>query len=118
MSANIEGLSKLNGAIGKLVAKYGKSARVTVGYTQNYALFVDQDRQAHHENGRAGFLSDTAREGQAEYARIIRDGIKAGLTLEQAVLRAGLQLQADSQAACPVDTGALRASAFTRLEPS
>ena len=34
----------------------------------------------------------------------------------QAMLKAGLFLQAASQRLCPVDTGNLRASAFTRLE--
>jgi hypothetical protein len=36
--------------------------------------------------------------------------------MEDAFMEGGLFLQAESQKLCPVDTGALRASANTRLE--
>ena len=66
--------------------------------------------------GRAGYLLDVAREMQRELAETVRDMLQRGKTLAQALLVAGLKLQAESQKNVPVETGNLRASAFTRLE--
>jgi hypothetical protein len=73
--------------------------------------------QAHHPVGQAKFLEQPARENAAKYAETIRQAVRGGLTLKQGVVMAGLELQADSMRLAPVDTGALRASAFTRAEP-
>lgn len=67
-------------------------------------------------HGRAGFLLDVAREMSAELGEIVFKALKRGLTVGKALLLAGLRLQRESQRNTPVDTGALRASAFTRLE--
>lgn len=87
---------------------------VQVGYTAAYALRVHEDRNARHRVGKAGFLLDPFRQNAESYARIIRELMRQGATFESAALIAGLQLQRDSQLECPVRTGALRASAFTR----
>ena len=47
---------------------------------------------------------------------MIKDALAHGQTTAQALLQAGLRLQRESQLLVPVDTGALKASAFTRLE--
>lgn len=67
--------------------------------------------------GRAGpkFLEGPAREKRDEIWAIILTGLRNGLTLAQALLRAGLFLQREAQQRVPVDTGHLKASAFTRL---
>lgn len=97
-------------------AKGEKDPKGTVGYTQTYAVYVHEDREAYHKRGRAGFLLDVARELEGVLAKIVRDALKAGKGLRVAVTLASLKLQRESQRACPVDTGALRNSAFTRVE--
>jgi len=96
-------------------AKQSSVASVTVGYTQNYGLSVHENLQAHHPHGEAKFLEKPAREKIAIYAKIVSQAYRKGLTLEQALLLAGLRLQRESQLIVPVDTTALKASAFTSL---
>jgi hypothetical protein len=68
--------------------------------------------------GKAGpkFLEGPARELHAEIGRIVAEALLTGATMATALLRAGLRLQRESQQRVPVDTGNLKASAFTRLE--
>lgn len=67
---------------------------------------------------RAGpkFLEGPLRELRDELRRIIAEALAAGRTPAQALLAAGLRLQREAQRRVPVDTGNLKASAFTRLE--
>lgn len=67
-------------------------------------------------NGRAGFLLDVMREMAPRLRAEIVNSMKAGVSLAKSLVRAGLLLQRESQKNVPVDTGNLRASAFTRLE--
>ena len=78
--------------------------------------FVHEDLEAHHNTGSAKFLEEPAREMQAELAETVRKALKAGRTMAQALLLAGLKLQAAAQRRAPILTGNLRASAFTRVE--
>lgn len=95
--------------------KQGKpQTAVAVGYTQRYAIYVHENLEAHHPVGQAKYLEQPARE--LPLGEIIASNMKAGATLEKALLVAGLRLQRDSQKLVPVDTGALKGSAFTRLE--
>lgn len=95
---------------------FSKSPEVIVGYTQNYALHVHENLEAGHPNGgQAKFLEQPAREMRKQLAQIISDQLKRGRTMEQAMYVAGLVLQGESQKLVPVDTGALKASAFTRV---
>lgn len=64
----------------------------------------------------AKFLEQPARELKKEFSRIITTACKNGAKLGQALMMAGLRLQRESQQLVPVDTGNLRASAFTRKE--
>lgn len=91
-------------------------ASVIVGYTQQYAIYVHENLEAHHPVGQAKFLEQPARENGHRYAQIAADQLRKKRTMAQSLLVAGLALQADSQRLVPVDTGSLRASAFTRLE--
>lgn len=116
------------------------SASAVVGYTAKYALWVHENRAMKWKGkprgggrdskgrfkkgrgvywgprGRAGFLLDVAREQSAELGRVVFEALRKGRTMAEAVLAAGLRLQRESQRNVPVDTGALRASAFTRVE--
>lgn len=64
----------------------------------------------------AKFLEQPARELKREFQRLIRTACENGATLKKAILIAGLRLQRESQQLVPVDTGNLKASAFTREE--
>lgn len=108
--------------VDKVVAALRKRARglsspsVTVSYSQAYAVYVHEDLQAFHPVGQAKFLEQPARELAPELARIVVTAMRRGVSLAQSLLLAGLRLQRESQQRCPVDTGALRASAATRLD--
>lgn len=116
--AEIRNLQRL---ISKLQAKAAKvttdiNVSVVVGYTAGYALSVHERRNAYHPKGRAGFLLDVMRENAGTLRDIVRKVCIRGGTLANGLLMAGLRLQRESQKNCPVQTGNLRASAFTRLE--
>lgn len=64
----------------------------------------------------AKFLEQPARELRRELSAIIETAVKNGATLEHALFMAGLRLQRESQRLVPVDTGNLKASAFTEKE--
>ncbi len=95
----------------------GGKVVVKVGYTQNYGIWVHEDLTANHPNGgQAKFLEVPFREMIPRVPALLAKFQKEGKTLAEALLLVGLELQAESQKLVPVDTGALRASAFTRLE--
>jgi len=94
-----------------------KDPKVVVGYTAQYAIYVHENLEANHPNGgQAKYLEQPARELQPQLAKIITNGVKKKLGLEQSIYLAGLHLQGESQKLVPVDTGNLKASAFTRIE--
>ena len=115
--ANIKNLEKLMAKLERLRSESLRPSRAVVtGYSQGYAIFVHENLEAHHEVGQAKFLEEPARDLQRVMAQQIKDSVKAGLPLEAAMLKAMLYLQRESQQLVPVDTGALRASAFTCFE--
>lgn len=119
MAAKIKVDTKpVEGAIRLQSKRYGADpvSRYVVGYKQEYAVFVHENLEAHHPVGQAKFLEQPARTMAKELAALIRGLLKAGKALRVALLTAGLKLQAASQKLCPVDTGALKNSAFTKLE--
>jgi hypothetical protein len=65
----------------------------------------------------AKFLEKPAREKSRPIAGIVRTAWQQGRTLVQGLLLGGLFLQRESQKIVPVDTGNLKASAFTRIDP-
>lgn len=112
------------GNIGRLLAKLkarrlaAKNAEcvITVGFTQNYGLYVHENLQAYHPVGQAKFLEQPARMLKPVLPRQVANMIRGGYTLPQALMVAGLRLQREAQFLTPVLTGALRASAFTRRD--
>ncbi len=114
-------LKGLDSLVSKLRAKAAKAntasaASVTVGFTASYTIPVHENMQAVHPVGQAKFLEEPARTLSAELGRLSRDVVARGGTMSQGLLVAGLRLQREAMQLCPVDTGALRASAFTRLD--
>lgn len=112
------------GNIGRLLAKLKQrklaaqnaNCVVVVGFTQNYAVYVHENLQAHHPVGQAKFLEQPARQLKSVLPKQVARMLKAGYTLPQALIIAGMRLQREAQLLTPVDTGALRASAFTKRE--
>lgn len=101
------------------LTRKGTNSSVKVGYRTNYAVYVHENLQANHPNGgEAKFLENPARELRSQLVVQVQSDMRMGATLEQALYRAGLALQAASQQRVPVDTGALRSSAFTELVKS
>lgn len=99
------------------LAKMHGSPQVVVGYTMYYAVYVHENMNANHPNGgQAKFLEQPAKEMRKELGQIVAKAMKKGAKLETALLKAGMALQARSQELVPVDTGALRASAFTEIK--
>jgi hypothetical protein len=121
--AKIEGLVQLRAILFKLEkrlgaaqSKAGAGNSVIVGYTASYALPVHENLAAFHHVGQAKFLEDPARSMTEEMGGIVTDAVLHGKTILQGLYLAGLQLQRESQLLCPVDTGNLKNSAFTRIE--
>ncbi len=132
----ITGISAVRKALRKHGEKLGLVGKpsVIVGYTANYALHVHENigmkwkgspRIAPSKGnywdgsrgpGQAKFLEQPARELTTEFDRIVFESMRNGATLLQALYLAGLRLQRESQLLVPVDTGNLKASAFTRKE--
>lgn len=90
---------------------------VVVGYSQKYALVVHERTDLKHAPGKmAKYLEGPARRYRREIQGIIRRGYKDGDKPDAVMLRAGWFLQRVSQEVVPIDTSALKASAFTALE--
>ena len=97
--------------------KNKENPTVIVGYTQSYALKVHEDMEARHKQGKqAKYLESPAREFQMEIAQIIESVYKQTKSMNKAVLAGGLFLQRKSQEIVPIDTSALKNSAFTALQ--
>lgn len=95
----------------------GDDVSVVVGYEAQYAIYVHENLEARHKPGKqAKYLEQPARELQDVFKDMIREAAAKGRTIGQALLLCGLKLQRESMKIVPVDTGNLRASAFTRLE--
>lgn len=142
----IKGLESLNRKLRERLAKARKegNASVVVGYTASYAMWVHEaiemklyglprgggrvksgKRKGQPKRGyfwdplgkaQAKFLEEPARTLRPELASIVARVVANGMTLTQGLLMAGLRLQRESQEMVPVDTGNLKASAFTRIE--
>ncbi len=91
---------------------------VTVGFTQTYALKVHEDMTATHRRGQAKYLETPYKKERRKLGKIVRARLKKpktakAKTLLAALKMAGHYLQRAAQKMTPIDTGALRASAFT-----
>ncbi len=116
--AYIHGFKQLAQKLQNRLTEFQTSSKgaVIVGYTQAYAVYVHENLEANHPVGQAKFLEQPARMLRRELANIVTAAMRKKATLIQSLLLAGLRLQRASQMICPVDTSALRNSAFTRVE--
>ena len=102
-----------NGNLLKNFRKRGLLARrhrasVTVGFTTRYAIHVHELHKS-----KSKFLENAARENGKEIGRVVRQTFKQTSNMLTSLLIGGLRLQRESQKRVPVDTGALKGSAFT-----
>lgn len=111
MGVKIENVGRLKAKLKSLEGKYGKES-VTVGFTQKYALHV-HEIQAHHTVGQWKYLETPARALKSVIGKMVGDSMKRGINLLQSLMLGGLRLQREAQQITPVDTSALKASAFT-----
>ena len=111
--AKLEKLAALQAVLKKKKAEMLGTSPVVVGFTQSYALIVHENLEAFHPVGQAKYLEEPARTLQKELGDITKSHVVSGGSLQDGLLKAGLRLQREAQELTPVDTGALRASAFT-----
>ncbi len=100
----------------RLKSRKKNNGSVIVGYTANYAVYVHENKEAHHPNGQAKFLEQPFREKADEIAKIAQKTAEATGSIVDGLVVGGLFLQRESQKLVPVDTGNLKGSAFTRKE--
>lgn len=86
---------------------------VVIGYSQSYALEVHERTDVRHKVGQAKYLEEAARVNEPKIKVMLRQSKDK---LPEAMLKAGLLIQRESQLLVPVDTSALKASAFTTVE--
>lgn len=111
----IIGVKELTDRLKALEGSYG-SVSVAVGFQTNYAIYVHENLEAYHPVGMAKFLEEPARTLHGQFGKMVRELVGRGVTLRQALLFVGLRLQREAQELCPVDTGLLKNSAFTKDE--
>jgi len=87
---------------------------IVVGYSQEYALEQHERLDYQHKVGQAKYLETAARVSEQEVRNTLRRSPEKKLA--ESMLKAGLLIQRRSQELCPVDTSALKASAFTSIE--
>ena len=109
VTAVVKSLQKL-----KVDAKEASEAEVVTGYTQKYGIYVHENLQARHAEGKqAKFLEAPARRLRDRLASIVVRVYKRTGSLVEAMIIAALRMQRASQKIVPIDTSALKASAFT-----
>lgn len=132
----ITGIKAVEAALKKQARKkngqYDKNVSVVVGYKAAYAIYVHENLEMKLQGlprangkgnywdpqgkGQSKFLEQPAREMKDELGAIATRAVSRGATLLEGLYLAGLALQRKSQQLVPIDTGNLKASAFTEKE--
>lgn len=138
IKVSISGVDKMVAALRAKAAQAGSgNVSGVIGYSQAYAVYVHENLEmkraglprrapakGNYWDGTGGqvqskFLEAPFRIHAKYMAQIIKKAVmEDGRTIEQGILLACLFLQRESQRLVPVDTGALKNSAFTRIERS
>lgn len=88
----------------------------SIGYTAPHALPVHERVDIFHPVGNAKYLERPWRENRPKVTKLIELRLQQGFTLRQAMLEALSIIFDESQAQVPVDTGALKASGFMKVD--
>lgn len=86
---------------------------VKVGYSQSYAIYVHEVPASHAPGKTDKFLELPARRLKYDLAALAKNVYQQKKSLRAGLFAAGLRLQRESQKIVPIDTGALKASAWT-----
>lgn len=115
--AKVSGLNRIIKLLERLrkQSKTKYRASVTVGFTQSYALPVHEMVMWKHRVGQAKYLTVPLQAMKSQLRIDAISMITGGAKVSTALLVLGLQVQRAAQKLTPVDTGALKASAFTSL---
>jgi hypothetical protein len=112
------GIDKVNAELKKIASRSNQKdmGNVIVGYTQSYAVYV-HERQARHKEGKQWkYLESVLRRLAPEIPKIVATVYMYSNSLIKGLLVAGLRIQRESQQIVPIDTSALKASAYTARE--
>ena len=114
----IQNITSLQRKLENLRTRYTGSGTpsVVVGYTANYAVYVHERPAIHNPGQQWKFLEQPARELGGMMGNMLSEALASGVKLLQALYLLGMRLQRESQEIVPIDTGNLRASAFTARE--
>lgn len=114
MKLTVEGIPQLKQKLTEHVKKLGGQEDVIVGFTQSYAMHVHENLMAQHKEGKsAKYLLKAARMIWPLVPKIVSKIVQEGHTITKGLIVAGLRIQREAQLIVPIDTGALRASAYT-----
>lgn len=117
-------MPKLIGSLSFVKRKLGERIRqarnantsAVAGYVQTYSIIVHEDLDANHAPGKtAKYLEMPLRQNMRVLASMINKHYLRTMDLGQALLIGCNFIKQLSQQIVPVDTGALRASAFTAM---
>ena len=115
---HVIGIDKVNAELKKIASRSNQKdmGNVIVGYTQYYAVYV-HERQAKHKEGKQWkYLEAPLRRLAPEIPKIVATIYMYSNSLIKGLLVAGLRIQRESQEIVPIDTSALKASAYTARE--
>lgn len=115
--AKVSNVNRIINALKRLrkLSKTQYRASVTVGFTQNYALPVHEMVLWKHRVGQAKYLQMPLKMLKNQLRLDAISMVRSGNKVSTVLLILGLRVQRAAQKLTPVDTGALRASAFTCL---
>lgn len=114
---NVTGISSLRRKLKKLQKLAAESNEtVQVGYTQRYAVYVHEIQAKHKEGKQWKYLESPARKLKKVLADIVTLAATQTGSLKKGLLLAGYRLQRESQQIVPIDTAALKASAYVAYE--
>ncbi len=114
----LEGLKRLAGRLQGLaeVARANKNPDLACGYLAEYALPVHEDLEVQHRVGEAKYLTRAVTRNRVALKDLVRQELRRGRTLTQALLTTGYALMRFSKDLVPVDTGHLRSSGYVRVD--
>lgn len=112
------GIEEVNAKLQALANRSMKkdNGTVVVGYTQRYAIYVHEVQARHKEGKQWKFLEAAVRRLAPQIPKIVETVYWYSQSLVKGLIVAGLRIQRDSMKIVPIDTGALRASAYTAVE--
>lgn len=98
-------------------SKQKDAGSLVVGFSQNYAIYVHEVPARHKEGKQWKYLETVVRRLAPQIPRLVEATYLVTGSLYAGLLKAASRIQREAQEIVPIDTGALRASAFTAKDP-